>query len=342
MLIHDLYESPDRYRGHLVARHYVGSNGRAVAPQHADLVSKHVKKASTPRGQYDHVVNQYNNDWYWHTNLGHNIASFDDLKNILSRYYTFGSSSAVTETATGPREMLPEIQRSKSHDQEYSADNRIISPSLVKQIKKIPGQDRYGYIFGAAMSMFTGATHAIRLYDLKNPEHGVYEAGWMSLKHLSGFPMPRSHQVSNIKLDQQYRGQGLGQTLYGIAMKSLGMTILADAAQTPESRKMWANISRVPGVEVFGYASVFSSDWEKRNNPDAIADEEDARTIGRLLRVGGQEIGQNSTYTYVRFPVQADSARGELKAPNGLSIYSARHPEQGGTDRGLYARWTGQ
>jgi hypothetical protein len=34
--------------------------------------------------------------------------------------------------------------------------------------------------------------------------------------------------------------------------------------------------------------------------------------------------------------------RNELESLNKrLSIYSARHPEEGGTDNGLYARWRG-
>ena len=63
------------------------------------------------------------------------------------------------------------------------------------------------------------------------------------------------------------------------------------------------------------------------------------RLIKALLRAGGEEIGRNHEMVYVSFPVISGEQR-ELRAvQQGLAIYSARHPEEGGTTNGLYARW---
>jgi hypothetical protein len=118
------------------------------------------------------------------------------------------------------------------------------------------------------------------------------------------------------------------------------MTIVADDTQTSQARSSWLRLSQVPGVAINGYTSVFPDEWALRNNRREILDDSAARLIGSLLKAGGQEIGKHSDFVYVSFPVGANADQTELQAiQKGISIYSARHPEDGGPQHGLYARW---
>ena len=236
-------------------------------------------------------------------------------------------------------EHLDEIQRKPDDPRgEPKGVNQPIAIEELKGLKMVPGSDRFGYTAGPMVTVFTGASEGIVLYDIKERRR----AGYLALAK-SNFPLPNSYRVANVLIDDDYRGQGLGQTLYGIAMKLLGLTIEADDTQTAASRRMWVALSQMPGVEVRGYTTVGTRSWAKRNTPEEIDDWDDLSLIKALRKVGGQELGGDRMFTYVGFPVTGNADRGELQSLNKkLSIYSARHPEEGGTSNGLYARWMGQ
>jgi hypothetical protein len=240
---------------------------------------------------------------------------------------------------------IQEIQRTLGDKEGLSTKGQSYGQETLSKIKMLPGSQRFGYTAGdagRAGSFLTGADTIIELFDVKHPEDGLRKAGFLSLRSAPWFPIKNSYQVANVGLDGEYRGLGLGQNLYGIAMKLLGMTIVADDTQTPQARSSWLRLSQVPGVAINGYASLFSDDWAKRNNRSEIYDDSAARLIGALSKAGGQEIGKKSDFVYVSFPVGANADQNELQSiQKGISIYSARHPEDGGTEHGLYARWAG-
>jgi hypothetical protein len=209
----------------------------------------------------------------------------------------------------------------------------------------LPGSQRFGYTagdIGRAGSYLADADYIIELFDVKHPKDGLRKAGFLVLRSVPWFPVKNSYQVANVGVDDEYRGQGLAQNIYGVAMKLLGMTIVADDSQTPQARSSWLRLSQVPGVAINGYASLFADDWAKRNNRSEIYDDSAKRLISSLLQAGGQMLGEKSSFVYVSFPVGANADKTELQAvQKGISIYSARHPEDGGTPHGLYARWGG-
>jgi hypothetical protein len=236
---------------------------------------------------------------------------------------------------------LQEIQRRPDDPNDLDYANVDIDSKTRNRIKMLPDNDRFGYTEGKGVTFFTGGDYKIELYDLKPPTGGVRLVGYLALAK-SNFPLPNAYRVANVGRDREYRGLGLGQTLYIIAMKLLGMTILADDTQTASARKMWERLARIPGVEVRGYTTVGTRSWQNRDRPDEIYDWDDKPIITSLRRVGGQELGGDNILTYVGFPVTGNVNRNELESLNKrLSIYSARHPEEGGTDNGLYARWRG-
>lgn len=235
-------------------------------------------------------------------------------------------------------EKIQEIQRKSDDPVGYSTDNRIVKSSDLKGLKMIPGSNRLGYSFGPMVTAFTGATHGIHLYDIKNRRL----VGYLALAK-SAFPLPKSYRVANVNIDDDYRGQGLGQTLYGIAIKLLGLTIEADDTQTAASRRMWVALSQIPGVEINGYAKIWADEWDKRDTPNEIYDDSELRVIRALIKAGGEELGRSHSSVYVSFPVGSNADKSELQSiQKSLAIYSRLHPEDGGTDNGLYARWGGQ
>jgi hypothetical protein len=241
---------------------------------------------------------------------------------------------------------LQEIQRTKGDEEGLSTKGQNWGKETLAKIKMLPGSQRFGYTAGdagRAASFLTGADTIIELFDVKHPQDGLRKAGFLSLRSAPWFPIKNSYQVANVALDNEYRGTGLGQNLYGVAMKLLGMTIVADDTQTPQARGSWLRLSQVPGVVINGYTSVFPEDWALRNNRNEIYDDSAKRLISSLLKAGGQEIGKTPHFVYVSFPVGANADQNELQAlQKGITIYSARHPEDGGTQNGLYARWGGQ
>lgn len=237
---------------------------------------------------------------------------------------------------------IQEIQRTSGDTHSLSSKNLRFDKKTLSKIKMLPGSQRFGYIAGPGATVFTGANYMIDLFDVKHPKDGVRQVGYLALRSARWFPIKNSYQVANVAIDDEYRGQGLGQNLYGIAMKLLGMTIVADDSQTPQARRSWLRLSQIPGVSINGYTSVFANEWDNQDNRSEIYDESAKRLISALLRGGAQEIGETSPFVYVSFPVGANADQTELQSiQKGISIYSARHPEEGGTSNGLYARWVG-
>jgi hypothetical protein len=238
---------------------------------------------------------------------------------------------------------IQEIQRTAGDKEGISTKGLNFDKKTLSQIKMLPGSNRFGYVAGGNRSVIFSADYIIDLFDVKHPKDGLRKAGFLALRQAPWFPVKNSYQVSNVAIDNEYRGQGLGQSLYGIATKLLGMTIVADDEQTPEARSSWLRLSQVPGVVIRGYTSLFADDWDNQDNRSEIYDESAKRLISALLRAGGQELGENSPFVYVSFPVGANADRTELQSiQKGIGIYSARHPEEGGTANGLYAQWAGR
>ena len=59
-------------------------------------------------------------------------------------------------------------------------------------------------------------------------------------------------EVDKIQVLPKYQGQGLGMSLYGIALSILKKPLVAGTAQTPDSQRAWLRLSQIPGVQVMG------------------------------------------------------------------------------------------
>jgi len=122
-----------------------------------------------------------------------------------------------------------------------------------------------------------------------------------------------SYRVETVATDPDYRGQGLGLALYGIALSILKLTLRAGKTQTKHGQAMWLKLNRIPGVEVSGIAKQSQQDYNPQPGDEIV-----------------HETRNTITYT---FPIQ--SGRRSIKALRpGRSIYSG--------DASMIAQWTGR
>jgi hypothetical protein len=245
-------------------------------------------------------------------------------------------------------EVIREIQRIGSD--KPRSDNRQpdVKPKMPSDLKAIPGAKTMAYRVGKPGVSLTGATREIELWDL----HDKDMIGWLQLKPTK-FPMPNSVAVANVLVSNRYRGQGLGQSLYGVATKILGYTIVSDDTQTPEARKMWVYLSKIPGMEIAGWLDIM----RRSIDPEEARNEYDDRDIKRyqalIAKLQGLAPGQApvpmprqkyGSYVYYSFPVVAGPDGKELEAAQKVvAIYTREHPEDSmrAVNTGLYARWQG-
>lgn len=244
---------------------------------------------------------------------------------------------------------LGEIQRTPTERPQADQEPNV-EKGIPKGVKKVPGAPDLGYLLvggrGQMITAFTGTNYILYLYDLKRSD----TIGWLGLRDTI-FPLPKSKQVTNALIYPEYRGQGLGQSLYGVAIKVLGMTIVADDTQTPEARRLWTNLHNIPGVSVRGWINFMDTDVDPAN--DLFGNVQP--NLRRIARLQGLPKGQaprplakskeRHDYVYFDFPVTSGLDGRELQAAEKLAaIYTSYHPEDNrrGYDVGLYARWTGQ
>ena len=121
-------------------------------------------------------------------------------------------------------------------------------------------------------------------------------------------------RVSTVAVDPDYRSQGLGKALYGIALSILRLTLEAGDTQTRHGQRMWLMLNSIPGVEVQGY-SMYRTDQYKPRTGDKI-------------------VAQDDTWTRYTFPVRP-GIRSMRSSRHGTGIYSNPHVS-------MIAKWTGQ
>jgi GNAT superfamily N-acetyltransferase len=84
----------------------------------------------------------------------------------------------------------------------------------------------------------------------------------------------KTWRVETVVTDPDYRGQGMGKALYGIALSILKLTIEAGETQTKFGQAMWLMLNSIPGVEVMGYNMV-PTDKYRPHRGDRIVKQDD-------------------------------------------------------------------
>ena len=82
-------------------------------------------------------------------------------------------------------------------------------------------------------------------------------------------------RVSTVAVNPEYRGQGLGKALYGIALSILKLTLEAGDTQTKHGQRMWLMLNSIPGVEVMGYNMERTANYKPNPNDKIIKQDKD-------------------------------------------------------------------
>jgi len=195
-----------------------------------------------------------------------------------------------------------------------------------KRLKPLPGGS--GFHYDVTISRF--GEKEISLFDNKKL------IGELTLGPVKT-PIPNSWQVDTVTIDEDYRGQGLGTSLYGIALSILKLTLVAGESQTTDGKRQWLRLANIPGVEVFGYAAIFESLVSSNTTAD--------KTLDLIAGIGGDFFGTvttsgNLVLHYFKIPVT--TTKSELKnaiKSSKLKIYSDKSED---FNIGLMAIWTGK
>jgi pyrimidine deaminase RibD-like protein len=181
-------------------------------------------------------------------------------------------------------------------------DAETLTPmNTPKNAKPLPGGSGYKYAVND-----TGSIKEIMIFDA-----GKLVAE-LDLKPTND-PI-NSWQVASVAAQPEYKGKGLGQSLYGIALSILKLTLRAGSTQTKHGREMWLKLNNIPGVEVQGITSTPKLQFKSSAQNQVLWD-----------------TGKNIVHT---FPVTPGSTSMK-SAQQGKGLYN-------NAKSSMIARWTGK
>jgi GNAT superfamily N-acetyltransferase len=161
----------------------------------------------------------------------------------------------------------------------------------------------------------SGYTYAVNKKDPEFMEIMIFDGDTLAAELDLGATLDplKTWQVETVATDPDYRGQGLGKALYGIALNILKLTLEAGDTQTRHGQAMWLMLNSIPGVEVLGYTMEPTSEYR--------------------ARPGDNVVDQNETWTRFTFPVEPGQ-RSMRSTRRGTGVYSSARTT-------MIARWMG-
>jgi len=195
---------------------------------------------------------------------------------------------------------IMEIARIPQGD--FGDKDTLLPMSTKPETKPLPGGSKF--------------TYAVNKKDSESKEIMIFDEDTL-VAELDLFytrdPM-KTWEVETIAVDPDYRSQGLGKALYGIALSILKLTLEAGETQTKYGQRMWIMLNSIPGVEVMGYA-MEPTDQYRQKRGDTVVD-------------------QDANWTRYIFPVEPGT-RSMRSTRRGTGIYSSNRVS-------MIAKWTGQ
>ena len=203
-------------------------------------------------------------------------------------------------------------------DQLKSANPKTI-PSMLNKLKPVPDDEdlRYGIIPRDEVGQY----HVI---IVNNSDQII---GDLALAPVKDFPMQPAYTVEFITVIEDYRGMGIGNLLYKIALRDQGIQLIAGESQTVGGRRNWISLSKTPGVTISGWGWVNVSE-QANSNPELVKIQK--KFEKSMTKAGATSLGVNkgpsntlsraiNKHWYL-FPVHAGEK--EFKAiNNAIKIY---------------------
>ena len=261
------------------------------------------------------------------------------------------------------REIISEVLKINVSDQAFEHDFDPVPPSAKWQ--KLPGDSGLTWAsFKSPRSLYIWIAQSTEGQKFVAPKRQRYEfdvehskrvaaekkkwekgykiVGQLSLSASNDYNfLPDAYQVNLIYVDPKARGQSIAKSLYGIALYTLKLTLMAGNEQTRGGRRNWASLSQIPGVEVKGIVVV--DDYylgavtpAQANNMSAQAKRSVDNIIDTVMQLGGDYLGVDKHKDHC-FAFDVVPSTGEL-APAVKTAMSKIYGH-GGND--LFARWVG-
>lgn len=238
-------------------------------------------------------------------------------------------------------EYLEEIRKLNKTD--YSGGKSALgSEKAPSRAKPLPGGSGYKYLVKKGRIQLT-----VNIYDPENNGEIIAQLNASPLG--KNFPLDNALTVDTITVDEKYRGGGLAKALYGIILSILKFPLVAGGSQTPGGRKNWVSLSKIPGVELFGYMKIHDKAFDNDSNYFTKKSSADV-TIDTLMRkLGAQYIGKinkdrwsSSDIHFFSFDVSPNTSEKELKSTVNTELSKVYDNDSIAFDVGLYAVWTGK
>lgn len=197
---------------------------------------------------------------------------------------------------------LYEISRlPKSELGDWGKKGTLADPKTLPKTKPLPGGSKFSY----AVNKPEVEHIEIMIFD------GKILAAEMDLYYTQDFM--KTWKVDTVVADPDYRGQGLGKALYGIALSILKLTLEAGEMQTRHGQQMWLMLNSIPGVEVLGYNMEPTDKYQPKP--------------------GDKVVNRNADWTRYTFPVKPGSSS-MRSGRRGTGIYTSQ--------ASMIAKWTGK
>lgn len=194
---------------------------------------------------------------------------------------------------------LLEIARIPQGD--FGDADTLIPPKNPVEKKPLPGGSKFTY----AVDKTSPEDLEIMIFD------GDTLAAELDLFHTRD--VTGAWRVNTVAVNPEYRSQGLGKALYGIALSILKLTIEAGDTQTQHGQRMWLMLNSIPGVEVVGYNMERTPQYKPNPNDKIIAQDKD--------------------WTRYTFPVKPGT-HSMRSARRGTGMYTSQ--------ASMLAKWTGK
>jgi GNAT superfamily N-acetyltransferase len=246
--------------------------------------------ATDRQPQIEHVLNSLG----WSI---HQVESEDDAVQLQHRD---GTTHFISADDFDPE--LFEIARlPKSELGDWGKKGTLADPKTPPKTKPLPGGSKFDY--------------AVNQPDAENIEIMIFDgqilAAEMDLYYTQDYM--KTWKVDTVVVDPDFRGQGLGKALYGIALSILKLTVEAGETQTRHGQQMWLMLNSIPGVEVLGYNMTPTDEYRPQR--------------------GDQVVDQTADWTRYTFPVKPGSSS-MRSGRRGTGIYTSQAT--------MIAKWTGQ
>lgn len=163
--------------------------------------------------------------------------------------------------------------------------------------------------------------------------------GRLALSAVRKSPLPNTYMVEFITVDEDFRGQGLAKSLYGIAISILHINLVSGETQTPSGRKNWISLSKIPGCEVVGLLSIRNQHLDP--NEHYSTGDEVSETMDSLMSIGCDYLGKVHEKHWFYFPVTVSKDEIATAVTNDVEVYHDGYNTGKGWETFLLARWLG-